>query len=529
MRRLIAALLCATLLVGSLSSVAGAAVEEGTWAVSPIDELPDDRSTWWPEEAQLVGAREAGFEWLDAQQAGDGSWGEDYGVTALVAFAMLNGGRSTGHPVVARALANVLAEAKEDGSFSEGTYVHYYTSTAIMALSAGGQTEDEALVRAGVDMLVREQCDGDEEGFEEWWRGGIGYGGDGRPDMSNTQFAMMALASAEAAYPSIEVPLDTWQQALLFLHRSQNLPGVNDLDWDDDVTDPNFADGGFIYHPGRSNAGGFVSYGSMTAAGLWSLLAAGESLEDPSASAALSWLGKNMDVSQNPGIGDAAYYYYVWTMARALRTAGAPSLVSPDGTQVPWAVDLAEELLARQSASGTWTNDGSDSYWEGRPEVATCFALLALEALLPAEGAGLRIRAPDRGTVRVTDPQGRTDAEIPGWSRSDDGTVSLDDTSDGPFSVEVDGADSVQVGSGFEGNVKVWREVGLATGGGTLTVDVAPLLGPATLVVANIGSLPTAASSSATPGAGVMMAVAAVAILAMMAAVAVRSKPSNGR
>ncbi|MCK5415162.1 MAG: hypothetical protein KAJ35_07260, partial [Thermoplasmata archaeon] len=183
MRRFLVALLCAILLVGSLSSVTAAVVEEGTWAPSPIDVLPEDRSEWWPDDARLTGAREAAFDWLEGQQATDGTWSEDYGVTGLVAFAMLNGGRDVDHPVVAKALSTVLAEAKEDGAFSEGTYVHYYTSVAIMALAAGGQAEDEPLVRAGVDMLVREQCDGDEEAFEEWWRGGIGYGGDGRPDM----------------------------------------------------------------------------------------------------------------------------------------------------------------------------------------------------------------------------------------------------------------------------------------------------------------------------------------------------------
>ncbi|MCK5251324.1 MAG: hypothetical protein KAQ96_00185, partial [Thermoplasmata archaeon] len=93
MRRFLVALLCAILLVGSLSSVTAAVVEEGTWAPSPIDVLPEDRSEWWPDDARLTGAREAAFDWLEDQQATDGTWSEDYGVTGLVAFAMLNGGR----------------------------------------------------------------------------------------------------------------------------------------------------------------------------------------------------------------------------------------------------------------------------------------------------------------------------------------------------------------------------------------------------------------------------------------------------
>jgi squalene-hopene/tetraprenyl-beta-curcumene cyclase len=528
MRRYLVALACAMLLAVGPVSVTASAVEDG-WTPSSIDGLPDDRSQWWPDAAELTSARGAAFGWLDDHQASDGSWSEDYGVTALVSFAMLNGGRDVDHPVVAKALATVLAEAKEDGSFSEGTYVHYYTSTAVMALSAGGQAQDEPLVRAGVDMLVREQCDGDEEGFEEWWRGGIGYGGDGRPDMSNTQFALMALAAAQEAYPSIQVPQGTWQQALLFLHRCQNLPEVNDLEWDDDPADPNFGDGGFIYFPGRSNVGDSISYGSMTAAGLWSMMAAGETTDDPASGAALSWLGENFAVSENPAFGDSAYYYYVWTLARALRSAGAPAIQSPDGTMLAWAVELAEEMLDRQSVDGAWRNDGSSVYWEGDPVVSTCFALLGIEALMPADGASLRLSTPEGGQVRVTDPLGRRDAEIPGWSEDASGDVLLEDTSQGPFKVRVEGTDSVEVSSQHEGQVRVVRDIGLATGGGQMMVDVAPLLGPASLVIAQIGALPAAPSSSSAPGAGVMMAVVAVVVLAAVASLVVKGGPRKAR
>jgi squalene-hopene/tetraprenyl-beta-curcumene cyclase len=454
------------LIVSGLATAGGGSDDGSTWTVCPVDHLPRERSEWWPDAAPLVEAREAAFDWLEDRQAQDGSWTEDFGVTALVAFAFLNGGASPDHPVVARALGHVLGQAQEDGAFSGGTYVHYYTSTAVMALSAAGRANDEAIVQDAVDMLVRDQCDGDEEGFEEWWRGGIGYGGDGRPDLSNTQFALMALAAAEAAYPSISVPRSTWENAMVFLYRTQNLPEVNDLDWDDDPSAPSFGDGGFAYFPGRSNVGGTVSYGSMTAAGLWSLLAAGETLSSASASSALTWLGAHFSASENPGFGEVAYYYYAWTLARALRAAGAPALVSGDGEVVHWAKELAPELVGRQGADGRWTNTDSDAYWEGLPEVATTFALLALEAMLPSEGAGLRVRAPDGGSVTITDGRGRTDAEIPRWFQDGDGTVGVSDASEGPYTVTVEGADSVEVASEVGGTVKLWREVGLAREGG---------------------------------------------------------------
>lgn len=527
MKRVLAALLCALLLAAGASGAAGGAAVDETWGISPLDRLPSERTQWWPEQAELVGARETAMDWLDTQQGGDGLWSEDFGVTGLVAFAMLNGGRDADHPAVAAALDILLEEAREDGSFSEGTYVHYYTSVAVMALSAAADPADEDLVNDGVNMLVREQCDGDEEGFEEWWRGGIGYGGDGRPDMSNTQFALMALAAAEEAYPSVVVPTTTWQNALIFLYRCQNLPEVNDFDWADDTTNPSYDDGGFIYFPGRSNAGDLDSYGSMTAAGLWSLMASGETLESAGAAGALDWLGTNFDAGQNPGFGDVAYYYYTWTIARALRAAGAPSLVSSQDADLHWARELADGLLARQNAAGSWRNTGSDSYWEGDPVVATCFALLAVEAMLPAEDAGLRIDPGDDGTLKVLDPLGRMDAEIPGWSQNDDGTVTLDDTSEGPFDILVKGSDRVDVGTEVDGTVKVWKQVGVSSEGARLRIDLAPLLGPASLVINELATVPEAAAA-ASPGPGVMMALAAVVVIAVVVSMIVRTRPQDG-
>ncbi len=530
MRRTIVALLGALLIASGLTASAGVSDDVHDWSISSLDDLAEDRSEWWPDTAVLRTSREMALDWLEDNQAPDGTWGDDFGVTGIAAFALLNGGRDASHPAVARAISLILSEANEDGSFSEGTYVHYYTSAAVMALSAGGRAEDETIVADGVAMLVREQCDGDEEGFEEWWRGGIGYGGDGRPDMSNTQFALMALAAATGAYPSVTVPAGTWTDALIFLNRCQNLPEINDLDWADEASSPSFNDGGFVYFPGRSNAGDVDSYGSMTAAGLWCLVTAGEDIDSAAAAAALDWLGANFEADGNPNFGDTAYFYYTWAIARALRTAGAPALSSRDGTVVHWAKDLATALIARQGADGRWANTGSDMYWEGNPVVSTAFSALALEAMMPAEDAGLRLRTPDGGTMTIIDSQGRRDAESPHWSQETDGTVVLSEASDGPFRVAVEGAISVEVATEFGGTVRMWKRIELATDGGQLTVDVAPLLGPADLVISDVGELPEeSVDGDASPGATVAMVLAAVVILAVVSSIASRSSERRRR
>jgi len=515
MRRLLALLLCALLTVPALAAAASAsapATEGGRWTVLPTDRLPADRAEWWPDAAALAEARQAAFDWLQADQAADGTWGSDLGVTALGALALLNGGTPADHPVVAAALGHVLEQAKEDGSFSEGTYVNYYTATAVMALSAAGRPDDEAAVARSVDKFVREQFDGDEQGFVEWWRGGLGYSSRGRADLSNTQFVLMALAAAEAAYPSIVVPERTWQNVLLFLHRTQNLPEANDLDWADDASSPSHGDGGFVYLPGDSKAGGTRSYGSMTAAGLWSLLTAGRTTSSPDAAAALDWLGAHFSATENPGFGQAAYYYYVWTVARALRTAGAPALLAPDGRAVYWAKELASAVLARQEGNGRWWNDEAAFYWEERPEVASMFALLSVEAMMPAD-AGLRARAPDGGEVTITDASGRSNAGTPGFFQGADGTVGVAKATDGPYTVTVTDGPRVEVASDVGGTVRAWREVALARDGGSLVADVAPLLGPVNLVVAGV----SAAAAASAPGPGAAQAAVAAATVAMVA------------
>ncbi|ETR69545.1 MAG: hypothetical protein OMM_09501 [Candidatus Magnetoglobus multicellularis str. Araruama] len=102
--------------------------------------------------------------------------------------------------------------------------------------------------------------------------GGIGYGGDDRPDLSNTQLALEAIHAAEAyesrlknVIPQTVSKIEAdkkefglhWKKALVFLARCQNVKAVNKMPY---ATD----DGGFIYETGTYKKERSHSYGSMT-------------------------------------------------------------------------------------------------------------------------------------------------------------------------------------------------------------------------------------------------------------------------
>ena len=124
---------------------------------------------------------------------------------------------------------------------------------------------------------------------------------------------------------------DALKRALKFVSRCQNLESEHN-------TTPfgaKVGDGGFYYTPaaggtsqaGETENGGLRSYGSMTYAGLKSMIYAGVGPDDPRVKAAIKWLGKNYDLSSNPGMGDAGLYYYFNTFAKALDAIGQDEFV----------------------------------------------------------------------------------------------------------------------------------------------------------------------------------------------------------
>ena len=85
-------------------------------------------------------------------------------------------------------------------------------------------------------------------------------------------------------------------------------------------------DGGFIYTvagggsspAGNTANGGLRSYGSMTYAGLKSMIYAGLTAKDPRVKAASEWIRNHYTVEENPGLGQQGLFYYFDTFARTL-------------------------------------------------------------------------------------------------------------------------------------------------------------------------------------------------------------------
>jgi squalene-hopene/tetraprenyl-beta-curcumene cyclase len=179
---------------------------------------------------------------------------------------------------------------------------------------------------------------------------------------------------------------EAMQRALVFVSRCQNLETEHN-------TTPFAAknpDGGFYYTPaaggssmaGETPGGGLRSYGSMTYAGLKSMIYAGVSAADPRVTAAIKWIRLHYDLQSNPGMGEAGLYYYYHTFAKALAAIGQDTFVDAEGHKHDWRAELRAALAARQQPDGSWVNE-NDRWLEGDPNLVTGYALLALAYCKP--------------------------------------------------------------------------------------------------------------------------------------------------
>ena len=324
-------------------------------------------------------------------QAADGSFSAEVGpaITALAVTALVRTGTPPDAPAVEKAVAYLVGFKRDDGGIHppDSLVANYETSITLMALAACNRDgRHDATIKAAERFVKGLQWDdGEGKGSDDPTYGGAGYGRKNRPDLSNTTFLLEALETAGTGKDDEAI-----RRALVFVSRTQNLPGpYNTLP----VATKN-PDGGFYYTPaaggdsqaGTTPEGGLRSYGSMTYAGLKSMIFAGLTRDDPRVKAAVTWLAKHYTFAENPGLGDSGLFYYFQAAAKSLDALGDETFADASGARHVWRNELSDAVLARQQPDGSWVN-ANPRWMEGDKNLVTSYALLALAPCLPKPAA----------------------------------------------------------------------------------------------------------------------------------------------
>lgn len=343
-----------------------------------------------PDSLQREGraAADRGYRWLLRQQREDGGWSHpDFpALTALAVWSLARGGYAD-HPAVSNAVRYILQFVREDGSIwkdpSEerkgGGLPNYNTALCMVALHAVNRPELRDVVARARSYMAGQQHLGADE-----YRGGFGYDPEtGRPyaDLSNSLMAYEAMRLTEELR---DLESSTTQRA--------------DLDWDaarafvEQLQNP---DGGFIYKPGHSMAGSetneqgevlFRSYGSMTYAGLLSLIYAEVNRDDPRVKSALDWARNHWSLEENPGMGAEGLYYFYNVLTKALAAYGQDTLETSGGTLLDWRHEVLRKFVNLQridpaTGEGYWVNEAG-RWFESDPVLTTTYTLIALHLAL---------------------------------------------------------------------------------------------------------------------------------------------------
>ena len=355
-------------------------------------------------------------DYLKSAQKPDGGWQnekEPPAMTALVLKAVvLARPQDKNADYVKRGYAKLLSYQLDNGGIYKDLLANYNTAIAVSALAAADNPEYRDEIDKAVAYLkglqwtpetrpqyadAKEQFTGKQvvKDDKDPFFGGTGYGGRsrgtgaGRPDLSNTQLTLEALHDA-----GLRPDDEAFQNALKFVTRLQNLSETNDQPWAGD-------DGGFVYSPadsrkGESMAGEYVapdgrrmlrSYGSMTYAGLKSMIYAGLTKDDPRVKAAWDWVSKNWTLDENPGmrlndpqLARQGLYYYYHTLARALNAYDEPTITDPQGHKHDWRVEFVDKIASLQRPDGSWA--GEKKWMEDNPTLVTAYVTIALQETL---------------------------------------------------------------------------------------------------------------------------------------------------
>jgi squalene-hopene/tetraprenyl-beta-curcumene cyclase len=338
----------------------------------------------WRDDARASVAR--GLAWLAATQQVNGAWSDPQfpALTALALWSFCDAGQSR-HPAVDRAVAYVLSCVQTNGGIyvdvpgrKGGGLSNYNTAICMTALHATGRRELTRVIQDARTFVAGAQHFGDDV-----YTGGFGYDRVTKrayTDLMNTHFSMEAMRrtqGVEDLRPAGEKRADIdWNKALAYVDKLQQKDGAGG-----DA-------GGFIYNPDDPKAGvltnaatGVVAlraYGSITYAGLLSMVYANVTRDDPRVVSAVDFAARHWTLEENPGMGAQGLYFYYNVMSRALHTARLETLARAGGDAIAWRAQVARKIMSLQQPDGAWAN-ANNRFWENDPVLASAYSLLALE------------------------------------------------------------------------------------------------------------------------------------------------------
>jgi squalene-hopene/tetraprenyl-beta-curcumene cyclase len=338
-------------------------------------------------DARARAAIARGLDWLQRNQATNGCWSNPQfpALTALPLWGVCGARDPSRASMADRATAFLLTCVQTNGGIyvnipgrRGGGLANYNTAICLTALHATGRKDLTRVVLDARAFIAGSQHFGDDV-----YAGGFGYDRETQrayTDLDNTMFALEAMRrtqNAEDLRPAGEKRADVdWKAALAYVGKLQNPPaaGTNDM-------------GGFFYNPDDpkaglvTNAAGRVflrSFGSITYAGLLSMVYAEVTRADPRVQSALDFAARHWTLEENPGMGSQGLFFYYDVMSRALSAGRVDAIPRRDGADIRWREELARKLVALQKPDGSWAN-ADNRFWENDPVLATAYALVALE------------------------------------------------------------------------------------------------------------------------------------------------------
>ncbi len=354
-----------------------------------------------PELAgRVTDAITRGSRFLQSKQLDDGSWISHPAVTGLCVIAIHDTDSQNAARVkqaVNNGLDYILQSVQPDGSIwteNAHAYPNYTTAISLVALSTVNRPGDLDAIRSARRYLMDSQFQ-DRNSIDY---GGIGYSKTGRADLTNLTWTAEALyhtdyldqeTQGDSAVAAQQVR-DLWEKVQVFITNCQNLPEMNKQDWvskrDDDY-------GGFVYRPTESKSGSLtdasgkvslLSSGSVTYAGLMSMIYAKMDKDDYRVKGAMSYIRNHYTLEENPGMGVQGLYYYLNIMTKAFNAYSEDVIVDAGGTPHKWRSEVTEKFLSMQQPDGHWINENG-RYMESVPELVTAHSVTAMKIALGSD------------------------------------------------------------------------------------------------------------------------------------------------